>query len=122
MQVVAERDLAYTISAPALVGLLKPYRGLPKSHGIVRRRVDERGKIHARTIRYALVTIADGRHTVNVPVTLLYDLLGALPAPVEVTLTAEALTFVYANGTLTLDHQVPTVTVDIPTVDVRVLI
>ncbi|MHB1628040.1 MAG: hypothetical protein ACYCVB_06650 [Bacilli bacterium] len=44
----------YTISAPALAGLLKPYRGLPKSHGVIRRRVDELGKIHARTIRYAL--------------------------------------------------------------------
>jgi|GEM_PF-3445956 len=119
MQAVAVRDLVYTISAPALAGLLKPYRGLSKSHEVIRRRVDERGKIHSRTIRYALVAITDGCHTVNVPVTLLYDLLGALPAPVEVFLTAEALTFVYASGALTLDHQVPTVTVDIPVIDVR---
>ena len=119
MQAVAVRDLAYAISAPALAGLLKPYRGLPKSHGVIRRRVDERGKIHARTIRYALVAITDGSHAVNVPVTLLYDLLGALPAPVTLTLTAEALTFVYASGTLTLDHQRPTATMKIPTVDAR---
>ena len=112
----------YTISAPALAKRLLPYRGLPKSHRVIRRRVDERGKIHARTIRYALVAITNGQHAVNVPVTLLYDLLGALPAPVTLTLTAEALTFVYASGMLTLEHQVPTVTVDIPTVDVRVLI
>jgi len=121
MKAVAERDLVYTISAPALAGLLKPYRGLPKSHGVIRRCVDERGKIHARTIRYALVAITDGCHAVNVPVTLLYDLLGALPAPVTLTLTADALTFVYASGVLTLDHQTPSATMDIPTVDVRSL-
>ena len=110
---------AISVNPRALAGLLKPYRGLPKSHKISRSRTDERGKIHSRTIRYALVAITDGWHAVNVPVTLLYDLLGALPAPVEVFLTAEALTFIYASGALTLEHQTPTVTMDIPTVDVR---
>ena len=121
MQAVAERDLVYAISAPALAGLLRPYRSLPKSHKITRSRADERGKIHSRTIRYALVAITDGCHTVNVPVTLLYDLLGALPAPVTLTLTADALTLTYPKGCVTLDNQMPSVTMDIPTVDVRSL-
>lgn len=119
MQAVAERDLVYTISAPALAGLLKPYRGLPKSHGVIRRRVDELGKIHARTIRYALVAITDGRHTANVPVTLLYDLLRVLPASVALTWTDDGLKFTYSNGVVALDHQTPSVTMEIPMVDVR---
>ncbi|MHB1682807.1 MAG: hypothetical protein ACYCYO_08285 [Bacilli bacterium] len=128
MQAVAERDLVYTISPPALAGLLKPYRGLPKSHGIVRTRVDERGKIHSRTIRYALVAITDGCHTVNVPVTLLYDLARFLPSDTTATLTGArvprvedtlTLTFSYPQGRVTFDHQTPSVTMEIPAIDLR---
>ncbi len=123
MQTVAERDLAYTISAPALAKRLLPLRGLPKSHKVRIEYVNPDGKIdRTRTNHFSLVAITDGQHTVNVALTHLYGLSRLLPGDVTATLTAEALTLTYSKGCVTLEHQVPSVTMDLPTVDVRGLV
>lgn len=123
MPAVAERTATYTIAPLALAKRLHPLRGLPKLHTVRIDYTNPDGSIaRTRTNHFSLVAITDGRHSVTVALTTLYGLSRLLPGAVTATLTADTLTLAYPQGCVTFDHQVPSVAMEIPVIDLRSLV
>ena len=120
MPAVAERAVTHTIAPRALAKLLHPLRGLPKLHAVRIDYTNPDGSIaRTRVNHFSLITITDGRHSVTVALTTLYGLSRLLGGAVTASLTEDSLTLAYPQGRVILDHQTPTVVMEIPTVDVR---